>query len=139
MWESRPRYENPNVYFDGSPPQGLFEARQGKAVSVNYSSFIRRGGVPSGAAAFIIIIQKKFQIRSEYADFHGKSFFPRSLLLLFGRLEGDSLSPPEGEATQGEHPFGPPHFRMVAQSQGNWISVMLKKSDILKCSIVYYQ
>ena len=32
-------------------------------------------------------------------------------LVLCNRLEGDPLSPPEGEATQGEHPLDPLHFR----------------------------
>jgi len=45
------RYENP-------PFQGLSEARRGKKVSVFFSHSNRRGGVPSGAAAFIAILKR---------------------------------------------------------------------------------
>ena len=38
---------------DGYPPQGLSEAR--RAMSIRLLLPIRRGGVPSGAAAFIVI------------------------------------------------------------------------------------
>jgi hypothetical protein len=42
---------------EGSPPQGLSEARRGKEFVwdffEDYEVLIRRGGVPSGAAGFI--------------------------------------------------------------------------------------
>jgi len=38
------------------------------------------------------------------------SFFCNSLILC-GSLEGDPLSPPEGEAAQGEHPLVPLFFK----------------------------
>ncbi|GEM_PF-5562787 len=41
-------------YFEGHPPQGLSEARRDKVVVKIFLLLIRRGGVPSGAAAFII-------------------------------------------------------------------------------------
>jgi len=41
----------------GSPPQGLSEARRGQVFSGIFLiwSLIRRGGVPTGAAVFIVI------------------------------------------------------------------------------------
>jgi len=52
-----------------------------------FLSLIRRGGVLSGAAAFIMIIQKHFQILSEYADFHVKLFTKDGFLLPITRKE----------------------------------------------------
>jgi hypothetical protein len=40
--------------------------------------------------------------------------FSSDSLLLLGCLEGDPLSPPEGEAAQGEHPLDPPLFQRVS-------------------------
>jgi hypothetical protein len=39
-------------------------------------------------------------------------FFLMVLYFLSGCLECDPLSPPEGEAAQGEHPLTPPVFRV---------------------------
>jgi len=43
-------------FYDGSPPQGLSEARRGKDLFSIFSIrfLIRRGGAPPGAAAFVI-------------------------------------------------------------------------------------
>ena len=46
--------KNLNIY-EGSPPQGLSEARRGKEVYPLLAAIIRRGGAPPGAAAFIAI------------------------------------------------------------------------------------
>ncbi len=45
-------HENQSIY-ECHPPRGLSEARQGRDCLENFQSLIRRGGVPSGAAAFI--------------------------------------------------------------------------------------
>jgi hypothetical protein len=44
--------------FESHPPQGLSEARRGKKVSAFFSHLNRRGGAPSGAAAFIAMVKK---------------------------------------------------------------------------------
>ena len=49
---SLPNHENRNVY-DGTPPQGLSEARRAGFFS-NCLLLIRRGGDPSGAAGIIV-------------------------------------------------------------------------------------
>ena len=50
---SLPNHENRDAY-DGTPPQGLSEARRGRFF-LNCLLLIRRGGDPSGAAAIIVI------------------------------------------------------------------------------------
>ena len=52
--------------YDGRPLQGLSEARRGKKVIAFFLHVNRRGGVPSGAVAFIV----PFPIISEYYDFY---------------------------------------------------------------------
>jgi len=50
-------------FCDGFPPQGLSEARRGRGVSGEFfSHLIRRGGVPPGAAAFIIMDHKSLTL-----------------------------------------------------------------------------
>jgi hypothetical protein len=49
---SLPKHENRNVY-DGTPPQGLSEARRA-GVFLDCLLLIHRGGDPSGAAAIIV-------------------------------------------------------------------------------------
>ncbi len=80
--------ENPE-YCEGPLPQGLYEARQGKDVSVHFRSLIRRGGVPSEAAAFIIIIPETiFKYYLNMLIFMGNLLFPILRSLLYGCLEG---------------------------------------------------
>jgi hypothetical protein len=50
-------------------------------------------------------------IISDYYDFHEKSSFFCNSLILCGSLEGNPLSPPEGEAACGGHPLDPLFFK----------------------------
>ena len=52
LWGSLLNHENRNVY-DGTPPQGLSEARRA-GVFLDCLLLIRRGGRPFGAAAIIV-------------------------------------------------------------------------------------
>jgi hypothetical protein len=45
-----------------SPPQGLSEARRGWTILAFISHLNRRGGVPSGAAAFIAIVSDELSV-----------------------------------------------------------------------------
>jgi hypothetical protein len=41
--------------------------------------------------------------------------FSKDSLLLINRIEGDPLSPPEGEAAHGEHPLDPSFYRVSTE------------------------
>ena len=65
LWGSHLNHENRNVY-DGTPPQGLSEARRA-GFFLDCLLLIRRGGDPSGAAAIIVYggVLKKSRIITE--------------------------------------------------------------------------
>jgi hypothetical protein len=62
-------------------------------------------------------------IISDYNDFHGKSSFSGNSLILCGSQEGDPLSPPEGEAIQGEHPLTPTFVKVFHQPSDDYRTI----------------
>jgi len=58
-----------SLFYEGLPPQDLSEARRGNELFCIFLSPIRRGGVPSGAAAFIVTGNIEVQTLTSYLDF----------------------------------------------------------------------
>jgi hypothetical protein len=61
---------------------------------------------------FLLEILKKLVVTMRLCPFLGsvKILFSPYLFILCGSMENDPLSPPEGEAAQGEHPLDPLFF-----------------------------
>jgi len=62
-----------SLFYEGLPPECLSEARRGNKLFCIFSP-IRRGGVPSGAASFIVMGEYRDSdphILSGLSDFHG--------------------------------------------------------------------
>jgi hypothetical protein len=53
-----------------------------------------------------------------------KSSFSGNLLILCGSQEGDPLSPPEGEAAQGEHPLAPSFVGVFHQPSDDYRKIL---------------
>jgi hypothetical protein len=88
--------KNTIVRQESHPPQGLSEARRVREVSGVLLLPIRRGSVPSGAAALILTGNKEAGINHSNKNFFVGRWFSRKTLLCVRRVTRLRASPRHG-------------------------------------------